>query len=74
MQTSSMPNKQSVINTGCHDYSGKELEKATSEFGQTQLETALAFAGFVGTAFRLYHSLKSMKEGATNLLPNYLKQ
>jgi hypothetical protein len=43
----------------------KNLEKATREFGQTQLETGLSVAGFVGTAVQSVSSLKNMKEGAT---------
>ena len=42
----------------------KNLEKATREFGKTQLETALSVAGFVGTAIQAVSSLKGIKEGA----------
>ena len=41
------------------------LEKATRAFSQTQLETGLSVAGFVGTAVQAVSSLGKMKEGAT---------
>ena len=47
----------------------RNLEKATRNFGQTQLETGLAVAGFVGTAIQAVSSLKNIKEGAATLSP-----
>ena len=47
----------------------KNLEKATREFGKTQLETGLAVAGFVGTAIQAVSSLRGFKEGAATLSP-----
>jgi hypothetical protein len=42
----------------------RNLEKATRTFGQTQLETGLSVAGFVGTAIQAVSSLKNIKDGA----------
>jgi hypothetical protein len=47
----------------------KNLEKATREYGTTQLETGLAVAGFVGTAIQAVSSLKNIKDGAKTLSP-----
>ena len=47
------------------------LEKATRAFSQTQLETGLSVAGFVGTAVQAVSSLRGMKEGATATLKGF---
>ena len=47
------------------------LEKATRAFSQTQLETGLSVAGFVGTAVQAVSSLGKMKEGAQAALKGF---
>ena len=55
--------------TEAQELATRNAEKATREFGQTQLETALAFAGFVGTAVQAVSSLNNIKAGAAKLAP-----